>query len=108
MTKDIAERLKNISLSPEKEKQKFKTLHVNDENVINGDRAYNRNIDTEFKIFEEINANLGEDPNVVGKITLYTDLSPCASCQYVMKQFKEKYPNIDISIIYKLEYGGAQ
>ena len=37
------------------------------------------------------------------KITLYTDLYPCPSCQYVITQFKEKYPKIDISIIYELD-----
>ena len=26
---------------------------------------------------------------------------PSVSCQYVMKQFKEKYPKIDVTIIYK-------
>ena len=76
--------------------------------MIDGDGAYDRNVDTEFKIFEEINANLRGDPNTVGKITLYTDFSPCAGCQYVMKQFKEKYPKIDIIVIYKLEYGGTK
>ena len=36
----------------------------------------------------------------IGKMTLYTDLYPCPSCQYVITQFKEKYPNIELEVVY--------
>jgi len=43
--------------------------------------------------------------DATGKIVMYTNLYCCPSCQYVFKQFKEKYPKIDVSIIYtQLEF----
>lgn len=37
-----------------------------------------------------------------GKIILYTELAPCPSCQSVIEQFKQMYPNIDIEVIYSI------
>ena len=96
---DVAKRLQDISLKPQVEE--FKTLNVDGDGIIDAEGAWNRNVDTEFKILEEINIRLNGNADAVGKITLYTDLYPCLSCQYVITQFKEKYPKVDISIIYK-------
>ena len=48
-------------------------------------------------------SRLGNNINAKGNITLYTDLYPCPSCQYVIEQFMKKYPNIKVNIIYKLD-----
>ncbi|MFU1794161.1 deaminase domain-containing protein [Paenibacillus azoreducens] len=36
---------------------------------------------------------------------LYTGLDCCPSCSNVIRQFKEKYPNISIEVIYKTKGG---
>ena len=98
---EVAARLDGISLKPEN--QQFETLNINKDNVVDGINSWNRNVDTEFKIIEDINGKLGNNVNAKGNITLYTDLYPCPSCQYVVEQFMEKYPNIKVDIIYKLD-----
>ncbi len=96
---DVVKRLKDISL--QSKKQEFETLKVNNKNIINGEKHYDRIVDTESKILEEINTKLKGNVDTTGKIIVYTDLYCCPSCQYVFKQFKEKYPKIDVTIIYK-------
>ena len=98
---EVATRLNGISFKPEN--QQFKTLNVNKDNVVDGINSWNRNVDTEFKIIEDISGKLGDNVNAKGNITLYTDLYPCPSCQYVIEQFMKKYPNIIVDIIYKLD-----
>ncbi|TBX18880.1 hypothetical protein BFS06_16750, partial [Clostridium perfringens] len=96
---DVKERLKDISiLSSERE---FKTLCVNKKFEVNGEKAWDRKVDSESKILEEVNRRLNGNMSASGGIILYTDLYPCDSCIYVMEQFKCKYPNINIEIVYK-------
>ena len=87
-----------ISLLPDA--SPFKPLNVNSDYIINGDKAYLRNVDSEFKILSDIQKSLGSNYKASGKITLYTDLSPCPSCEYVINQFAEMYPNIEIEVVY--------
>lgn len=56
------------------------------------------NFDSEAKILEDIAHKLGDNRNAVGNITLYTELAPCPSCQYVINQFRERYPNINLTV----------
>ncbi len=91
--------LNNISLKPEE--PNFLTVNVDRNNDINTETAWNRNTDTEFKILEEIHNRLKGNKNAMGTIQLYTDLSPCASCSYVIEQFKDTYPKININVIYR-------
>lgn len=58
-------------------------------------------MDTESKILEDIAKKLKDHTDVSGKIKLYTDYKPCPSCQSVIKQFREKYRNIEVEVIYK-------
>ncbi|MGL5417597.1 MAG: deaminase domain-containing protein [Clostridium sp.] len=83
--------------------ERFKSFKVNKRGEIG--IGYNRFNDSEKKIFEEINNQIEE--GVVGRkgeVILYTKLELCPSCYYVMAQFKEKYPNIDIKINYGKKY----
>ena len=41
------------------------------------------------------------DPSVKGRVKLYTDLPPCASCWNVMKQFMAVYTNVQMSVLYR-------
>lgn len=68
--------------------------------------GYNRINDSEKKILEEIHRQIkkGELKNT-GRLTLYTRWEPCPSCYYVIKQFSDLYPNINIDVKYEKNYG---
>lgn len=89
-----------IQFALQPENQQFFTLKVNSENIIDGEGAWDRIVDAEAKIIEAIAQQLGEYTQAPGKITLYTDYPPCPSCQYVIRQFMSKYPNIKVEVIY--------
>lgn len=93
--------MERISIKPES--SPFKTAEVNGNNVINGEGAWLRDVDTEYKILSDIQSKLGDNPSASGTIKLYTELEPCPSCQSVIEQFKEMYPNIDIEVIYSIK-----
>ena len=82
----------------------FNTFHVNAENIIDAENSYDRVIDTENKILCDIAGSLGNRYSVSGNITLYTYLKPCISCESVLAQFKEMYPNITITVVYEEKY----
>lgn len=100
------EKLRDISIEPSQDKKVFDTLEVNERNEVNGTGAWDRCRDTEFKILNEIANKLGNNTKAYGKIKLYTDLDCCPSCKSVIRQFQERYPDIDIEIIYKTRGGG--
>lgn len=96
---EAAARVRGISLIPDK--PVFETLCVNRKGEVDGPDCWNRRVDTEFKILEDIAAQLGGRTNAAGHITLYTDLPPCKSCVHVMRQFMAKYPNIKLDVLYR-------
>ncbi|HNR93415.1 MAG TPA: deaminase domain-containing protein [Kiritimatiellia bacterium] len=91
--------IRGISIAPSN--AVFETLCVNRRSEVNGPDCWDRKVDTEFKILEDIAAQLGKQTNAAGRIRLYTDLYPCKSCLHVMEQFMEKYPNIALEVLYK-------
>jgi hypothetical protein len=94
-----AKAIKEISVKPSK-KAKFKTLCVNQNGAVEGADCWQRDVDTEFKILEDIAARL-KDTAVSGRIRLYTELYPCPSCWNVMKQFLALYPNVQMQVLYR-------
>lgn len=100
MSKRVAQRIKDISFSPERGHGKFKTLFVDYLGNTNGPNAIPRWFDTEYKMLEDIAARL-PDPSVTGKIRLYTNLEPCPSCRSVMQQFMAMYTNVDLEVLYE-------
>ena len=68
--------------------------------------GYNRINDSEKKILEKIH-RLIEDGSLTdeGELILYSKWEPCPSCYYVISQFIEKYPNINLKVMYYKEYG---
>lgn len=83
----------------------FETIDVNSQNIVNGPNAFNRCIDTESKILEDIAHQLGYntfsvDKSVVGNVYLITERAPCPSCEHVIAQFKEMFPNVNVEIKY--------
>ena len=69
-----------------------------------GRRIWDRAVDTEFKILDNIDKQLsisGKGTNISGTIELHTVLEPCSSCLDVMRQFCEKYPNINLKVTFE-------
>ena len=100
MSKTAARRLKGMSFSPEKGKNRFATLLVDYQGNIGGPDALPRWFDTEYKILEDIAMRLS-DPSVAGSIRLYTNLEPCPSCRGVMRQFLAVYTNVEMLVYYE-------
>lgn len=92
------QRLKDISLA--KKKNIFQTM-VLDEREVTTNRAWDRKGDSEYKILEDIASNLGKNREAEGTILMMTDLFPCKSCINVFGQFTDRYPNINLEVIYR-------
>ena len=97
-SKETAKELDGISLRPRK--GRYKALCVNQNDVVDGNDCWVRTVDTEYKILEDMATRL-PDPAVKGRIKLYTDLPPCASCWNVMKQFMAEYTNVHMSVLFR-------
>ena len=89
--------IENISLRPKK--GRFEVLCVNRGDEVEGEDCFPRYSDTEYKILEEMASRL-PDPAVRGRVRLYTDLPPCASCRHVMRQFLDAYPHVQLQVLY--------
>ncbi|WP_252248485.1 deaminase domain-containing protein [Clostridium sp. ZBS20] len=59
--------------------------------------GYSRYHDTEAKILEDIEKSI-TDPNVKGKVDLYSELDCCQSCSNLILEFRRNHPNIDVNI----------
>ncbi|GLU36053.1 deaminase domain-containing protein [Pseudomonas sp. NBRC 100443] len=60
--------------------------------------AYLRDMDTEFKILETVAQNLESNPLASGAINLISEKMVCPSCTDVVRQFRERYPNVKLNI----------
>lgn len=58
-----------------------------------------RNVDTEYKILNDIANSLGDNTSITGTIKLFTERPPCDSCADVIKQFTKKYANITLEVV---------
>lgn len=96
---EAADAMVGISLKPP-EPAHFHTLCVNQAGVVDGNDCWARNVDTEFKILEDIAGRL-PDTSVKGHIQLFTELYPCPSCWNVMKQFLAAYSNVEMEVLYR-------
>ncbi|KUP25785.1 deaminase domain-containing protein [Paenibacillus sp. DMB5] len=80
-----------------KDNRKFSTLIVDSDGTIG--EGFNRFTDSEAKILEEIASTFSNGSS--GSIELFTDNQTCSSCEYVIEQFEEMYPNIHINVYYE-------
>ena len=87
-------------ISPRRKKGRFEVLCVNHADEIEGDDCWPRYMDTELKIMEDMASRL-PDPTASGRVRLYTDLYPCASCRHVMAQFLAMYTNVHMQVLYR-------
>ena len=93
-TGDLINRVPDISLKPQTEIFPWSTVPNS------AGYPIARNIDTEYKILNEIADKLGSNTNATGKIRLFTERAPCSSCSNVINLFSEKYTKIEIEIIH--------
>jgi len=77
--------------------------------------AFDRYVDTEAKILEELASKLGAikkadgtivwgNTNAKGIVNLFTELEPCPSCSSVIEQFRNVYKDITVNVIWKKPY----
>ena len=95
---EAASKIADISLRPEQ--GHYHVLCVNQRDVVDGPDCWHRNVDTEYKILEDMAGRM-PDKSVKGRVKLYTDLPPCASCWNVMKQFMAEYTNVQMQVLYR-------
>ncbi len=100
LSTEAAAAIAGISLKPAPGAARFRTLCVNQNDVPEGADCWQRDVDTEFKILEDVAARL-PDPAAAGRICLFTELYPCISCWNVMKQFLAAYPNVELEVLYR-------
>ena len=60
--------------------------------------GHSRAYDTEYKLLEELAAMYVEIPEVQGTVNLFTERPPCTSCSYVIEQFRQRFPNITLTV----------
>lgn len=85
-------------------KEYFKSCKVNKLGKLG--IGYNRINDSEKKILEKIHKLINDGSlSDEGELILYSKWEPCPSCYYVISQFIEKYPKINLKVMYYKEYG---
>lgn len=94
-----AAEVESISWAPKK-RGRFAVLCVNHDDVVEGPDCWLRHVDTEYKILEDVASRL-PDASARGRMALYTDLYPCASCRNVMGQFLAVYTNVQMRVLYR-------
>ncbi|MCL2323709.1 MAG: hypothetical protein FWC47_16580, partial [Oscillospiraceae bacterium] len=62
---------------------------------------YLRNVDSEFKLINDIANQLGDNTEATGTINLFTEMDTCDSCNNVIQQFTKKYKNINVNVFYR-------
>ncbi|AFC33316.1 Rhs core protein [Paenibacillus mucilaginosus 3016] len=89
-------------LKPDPKDWNFTPQEVNTKDIINGEGAYSRKWDTEFKIIEDITDQLKalKPEQRKGSIDIYTDREPCASCGPILEQFKARFPDIQVNVYF--------
>ena len=62
--------------------------------------------DAEYKVLSAIADTLetSYDLQVEGNLYLYTEFQPCESCNNIVSQFREKFPNIRVEIFWDYPY----
>ena len=62
--------------------------------------------DAEYKVLSAIAEaiEMFYDLQVEGKLYLYSEFQPCESCSDVLRQFREKFPRIEIQVFWDHPY----
>jgi The BURPS668_1122 family of deaminases len=65
-----------------------------------GIKPIDRDIDSEYKILDNIAGQLGDNRAASGRVNLISERPPCPSCQGVIQQFQARYPNVYVFVTY--------
>jgi len=82
----------------------FDAIPVNKKQVIEGEGAWLRNTDSEYKLLNRLANDMGGQkgmkyPEITGEIKLISERKYCPSCQGVIQQFNTMYPKVRIILI---------
>ncbi|MCX7746153.1 MAG: hypothetical protein N2645_04545 [Clostridia bacterium] len=83
---------------PLRKSRVFKTLKVDKYGRENNRLAYDRKYCSPAKLFEQFAEDLKEHFEVRCEIEMKSELNLCKSCEYVKKQFDERYPGVKIDL----------
>jgi The BURPS668_1122 family of deaminases len=69
-----------------------------------GGRSWLRNTDSEYKMLNKLASDLGGTPGAVntavtGEIKIVSELPYCTSCQGIIQQFNQMFPNIKLILV---------
>jgi filamentous hemagglutinin len=76
-----------------KENFKYETILTDD------GRHVARNIDSEYKILDNLADRLGKNYSAKGSVTIFTEKAACDSCLDVVKQFESRYPGVKVDVL---------
>lgn len=97
LNQSLAERVPFISLKPNPEIYPWSS-QPNKQGI-----PIPRNGDTEYKIVSEITTLLASKSQVHGRMKLFTELPPCGSCSKAIALFSQRFPHIELIVIYNPE-----
>ncbi|MFW2373133.1 MAG: SpvB/TcaC N-terminal domain-containing protein [Gammaproteobacteria bacterium] len=60
--------------------------------------SHTREFDSEVKLLEQVAQRLKHSPTQTGVVRLFSERKVCASCEGVIEQFKEMFPNIRVLV----------
>lgn len=60
--------------------------------------GHSRAYDSEYKILEELASRFVQIPEVTGTVNLFTERPPCASCHFVIEQFRRRFSQINLIV----------
>ncbi|MFF2484369.1 deaminase domain-containing protein [Paenibacillus sp. NPDC058071] len=87
--------INNYSIEPTDENIIFKATEAPGGNGV----PYLRTSDTEYKILNDLAKQLGDEVDAKGKVPNSLNYT-CGNCNYIIRQFKDKYPNIGVEVIH--------
>jgi hypothetical protein len=82
----------------------FEAFKVNSQQVVGGEGAWLRNTDSEYKMLNRLANDLkavkGKSyPEITGELKIVSERQYCPSCQGVIQQFHEMFPNVKLILI---------
>ncbi|SKB13895.1 conserved hypothetical protein [Planktothrix sp. PCC 11201] len=62
--------------------------------------------DAEYKALSALAETLEmfDNPQIEGKLYLYSERKPCEICQEVIRQFTQRFPNLEITLFWDHPY----
>lgn len=79
--------------------RRFQTLRIDGLGNINTEEGYDRAVEPIPKILEELADKLQDQSQAVGKVNLEVKFPLSISCQWVVCQFHQQFPNITLQIV---------